>query len=1057
MTARPSVYYLLLNGYIDVDHAERELEQYRDAGIGGLCIFDMGARGDPAARPPAGPAFLSPASVKSLGRIIRKAAELGMEVDLSVASSWDMGGAWVELEDASMTLLHSEIEVTGPAALDLEIPFPSLPAETPRDATGRPRFYREVALLAIPQPGRLVGHEFVFELPGRAGHRVREAVLYNVAGEEAAKGFRLEVSEAPPERAVFREVARGRLEAREGPQRFSFPTIRAKYVRLWVSSPDVTGIKRVRLAEFELRSESGANVVLSHRANRAIDGARLLRFSSELGITEWAAANLHDGVTEGARGSWSSAGPPPLLIEDSGKIVDLSGRIDAGGRLRWQAPPGRWVLVRYLCTNTGERLKVPSPNSDGFATDHLSERATRRYLQAVIERLGPEIGNFRRSALQDLYLASYEVRGRIWTPDFLDQFRKRRGYDLKPYLPALHGARVDGDEVTERVRYDFRKTLGELLVDAYYRTAAAVAHQAGLTIESEAGGPGPPIHQVPVDALQALGAVDEVRGEFWPYRPQARALWVVKETASAAHLYGKQRVHMEAFTSSRHWQEGPGDLKWSADRAFCEGMNHVVWHTAAHQPPGSGIPGWVYYAGTHLTPSRIWWPMVRPFLDYLARASFLLQQGLFVADVLYYYGDQGFNFVGPKEVDPSLGFGYDYDVANAEVILNRLSVEDGRLALPHGMRYEILVLPDRDDIDLMVLRKLETLVSAGATVVGRRPVRSTGFTGYPGRDREVQELAARLWGDCDGEKLRWRSYGKGRIVCGQSLREVLRDRGVGPDFQVRSRLADTSLDFIHRHSPTADIYFVRNTRDRWEEVEAVFRVRGRRPELWYPDTGEIRAAAFQFAPDSVKVPLRLAPLEALFVVFPAAGTARRSLPGAVEVVKHPMPVDVLGPWELSFKPGWGAPDSITLPRLISWTDHENEGVRHYSGIGTYRTAFSIDRAWLQGSRFALLDLGDLWSTARVWINGKAAGIAWKRPFRVNVTGLLRPGSNELVVEVANTWNNRLVGDAVGVGGRRYTRTNVTTDNGVPWAQVPLRPSGLFGPVKLMAAGETPVP
>ena len=321
---------------------------------------------------------------------------------------------------------------------------------------------------------------------------------------------------------------------------------------------------------------------------------------------------------------------------------------------------------------------MPSPNSDGLATDHLNADATQRCMRYVVDRLQTAIPDLKSSALKNLYLASYEVQGQIWTPDFLEQFQRRRGYDLKPFLPVLRGGLVDNEQTTDRVRYDFDKTLGEMLVDNYYRASGEVAHSAGVLIESEAGGPGPPIHRVPVDALEALGSVDVVRGEFWPWRPNAKSMWVVKETASAAHIYNKPIVHMESFTSTYHWQEGPAFLKAAADRAFTEGMNHVVWHTASHQPPEAGKPGWVYGAGTHMSQNRVWWPMMKPFLDYLGRTSFLLQQGHFVADVLFYYGDQGYNFVPPKHVDPSLGPGYDYDVTNEEVLLKRLQVRDGR-------------------------------------------------------------------------------------------------------------------------------------------------------------------------------------------------------------------------------------------------------------------------------------------------------------------------------------------------------------------------------------------
>jgi len=392
---------------------------------------------------------------------------------------------------------------------------------------------------------------------------------------------------------------------------------------------------------------------------------------------------------------------------------------------------GNWLLLRFVCLPTGERLKVPSPNSNGWATDHMSAAVTQRYMNYVIERLRKELGDFRATTLRDIYLASYEVRGGIWTPDMPRQFQQYRGYDILPYLPALTGGIVKDWPTTERLLYDYRKTLGDLTVDAYYRAARDVVHRAGLQIQSEAGGPGPPIHQVPVDALKALGSMDSVQGEFWPRRPDADFMWVVKETATAAHIYGKPRVHMESFTSSGHFQDGPQDLKPSADRVFCEGANHIVWHTASHEPPEAGKPGWYYGAGTHLSPNDPWWPMAQPFLMYLARSSFLLQQGLFVADVLYYYGDQGYNFVPPKHVDPSLGYGYDYDVTNPEVIQTRLGVRSGRLTLPDGMNYELLVLPEREDMDLDVLRQTEKLVLAGATVVGPKPIRANGLTGWP--------------------------------------------------------------------------------------------------------------------------------------------------------------------------------------------------------------------------------------------------------------------------------------------------------------------------------------
>lgn len=935
-SAKPSVYYILLNGYVNRDYVEHELRQLRKMGIGGLCVFDMGARGLKKAFPPIGPAFLSAEWIENFAHIVNEADKLDLDVQLAVSSSWDMGASWVKPQDASMGLYHSSLLVEGPTKFDNLLPLPTIPAKSPRDKEGKPLFHSDVAVLAFPE----------------------------------SKGH--------------------------------------------------------------------------------------------------------------------SAGQTKLIIEDKDLILDLTGKLNTNGQLNWEVPVGKWTIIRFICANTGERLKVPSPASDGLATDHFSRQATRSYVQYLTDLLVQQLGDLRKIPLKQLYLPSYEVRGTIWTPDFIERFKEYRGYDPTRYLPALIGYTIKDKNLTDRFVYDFRKTLGDLLVDAYYRTASEFSKHVGLGIEAEAGGPGPPVHQVPVDALKALGAIDEVRGEFWPWRTDREHLWVVKETACAAHIYGHRRVHMEAFTSFRHWQDGPFDLKPSADRAFCEGMNHVVWHTSCHQPPEAGKPGWVYGAGTHLTPNLIWWSKAKPFIQYLSRCSFMLQQGHFVGEVCYYYGDQGFNFVPPKHVDPSLGFGYDYDVVNAEVILDRMKVRNGRLVLPDGMCYELLVLPNQDDINLQVLQRIADLVKAGATVVGPKPIRSTGLTGYPDYDRKITKLADSLWGNCNGKTVLEHRCGKGRIIWGQSLRQILLGRGVGPDFNYTSEKKDTDLDYIHRHTPETDIYFIRNKRMRPESVNAHFRVSDKVPELWFPDTGRIaKQPVYEQTVSGVRVPLKLSPADSLFIVFRksdnrphlisadsgitvtkvAENNIRviaskngfyklktrdgRTAEFKIDEILPEMRLD--GPWKVRFPSGWGAPDSVSLDKLISWTDHENPGIRYFSGIARYEKEFAVARKWLHNDSRLYLELGRLWSVGEVFLNDHSLGIVWKPPFRVDITEAVKPGSNKLEVEVANTWANRLVGDARLPEDQRLCRTNITGSGTPrkPWRDVPLRESGLLGPVRLV--------
>ncbi len=1110
-SAGPSAYWAWMNGVVDLPQLTRELEEFKEKGLSGVYIFDVGAR-DPAGVVPEGPSFLGPESMKAIGHAIREATRLGLEVGILTSSSWNSGGPWIEPRHASMGLYHSQISAKGPARFSQVLPFPAVPENIPRRPDGLPAYFRDVAVLAVPRFRELPGHEFLFELAPPGIHTVDRVVLYNTQSDDAkrygslhlfAKDFAVEVSATTQESSAFREIVRGSLEPRVGPQEFRFDPTPARFVKLWILAGHNSRHDRVQLGEFEMMSVEGKNVAALYHSDGSRTGAKLLRFSSALGREgDWSAGNIHDGAKSGAHGSWSSEGSPQPVIPDVHSIVDGTDHLDGEGRLTWNVPPGEWTVLRYVCANTGQKLAIPSPNSQGLSIDHFNPEATRMHIQYILDKLRGELTSFENTTLRYLYSASYELRGSTWTPRFLEEFKSRCGYDMTLYLPVLTGMKLESEEASEAFRHDFRKVLGDLLVDAYYRTARELANRHGLLLVAEAGGPGPPLHQVPVDALKALGSLDIPRGEFW----KEHNVWVVKETACAAHVYGQRIVQMEAFTSFRHWQDGPFDLKPIADRAFCGGANHFVFHTSPHTPPQAGRPGWVYHAGTHMGPSLVWWPQAKPFIDYLARCSSLLQQGLFVADVLYYYGDQGFNFVPPKHVDPSLGPGYDYDVTNAEVLLTRAKVRDGRIVLPDGMSYELLVIPDREDMNLEVLEKLVELIRDGATVVGRKPARSSGLREHPQRGERVRQLANRLWGPCDGKKIQENSFGKGKIIWGRSLREILRDRGIGPDFTYAGQREGTQLDFIHRRGSRGDLYFLWNQNARWEEVACVFRISGRVPELWSPVTGEMRnLGIYQSVPGGTRLRLRFPPSGSTFVVFrnptgedhliSLQKSGGRGIPDSAGIPPDFPPVEVLrgegkgelelmafqegsyslktaqgkeislsvaeipaareisGPWEVRFPEGWGAPARKIFPRLVSWTEDPQDGIKYFSGIATYSKEFDLSPEILGRDRVVFLDLGRLWAVADVTLNGAHLGVCWCPPFRLEITRALRPGRNRLEVEVANTWSNRLAGDARLPGEKRYCRTNITfaRDFRISWKEAPLLESGLLGPVKLIFA------
>ncbi|MBM3312123.1 MAG: hypothetical protein FJY80_11510, partial [Candidatus Aminicenantes bacterium] len=502
-----------------------------------------------------------------------------------------------------------------------------------------------------------------------------------------------------------------------------------------------------------------------------------------------------------------------LAVQTGRPAVDISGRMDADGLLTWEAPPGAWRVMRFVASRTGQKLECPSPNSDGLIIDHLNRAAAVVDMTYILERLKsvrPGLG-----PLKTFMLDSYEVAEAVdWTDDFADEFRKRHGYDPRPYLPALFDPAALDPEITGRFLYDFRKTVSDLIIDNHFRTVRDVLAKSGVRLLAEAGHGG----SARVDALKALGSADIPMGEFWNHE----RFWVTKEAASAAHIYGKRIVDAETLTGWRHWQDGPAEYKRRFDIALCAGLNHPTFHTFAHNPPPAGRPGFVYHAGEHFNVNSTWWNQAGPMIAYMSRCCYLLQQGLFAADVAFYYGDQAPNLVPARRIDPdikprypdtaclhcgqpkpiltgSLDKGYDYDYVNSEVILERLSVSNGRLILPDGMSYAVLVLPDREEMPLAVLKKLGELVEAGATVVGRKPVRAPGLAGFPDGDKDVKALADRIWGNCDGLAVKERGYGKGKVIWGVPLNDILSAKGIGPAFRALSVPNDDQhIDFIHR-------------------------------------------------------------------------------------------------------------------------------------------------------------------------------------------------------------------------------------------------------------------
>lgn len=715
-----------------------------------------------------------------------------------------------------------------------------------------------------------------------------------------------------------------------------------------------------------------------------------------------------------------------------GDVIDISDKLRPDNTVDWKPTNGDWEIIRFGFTlNDQCHVSTCSEGWEGYAIDPFDAGAFQRYWDAVVEPLIDDAGPLAGTTLKYLHTDSWEIEVANWTPTLREEFKARRGYDLLPWLPVIAGKIVNSREESDRFLEDFRRTMGDLAIDHHYRLFREGAHKHGLEIHPESGGP----HPVPIDAQQCLGFDDAPMSEFWAWSWRHRVgdanRFFVKQPASAAHTYGHPLVLAEGFTTiGPHWQARLwNNLKPSFDYACTEGLNLLVWHAFVCSPASEGIPGQQYFAGTHLNPNVTWWSKSAPFFSYINRCQWMLQQGIPVSDAAYYYGDNVPNFAQLRKSDPAReGYGYDYDVVTAEVILNRMTVSDGRLVLPNGVSYRMLVLPERSVISLPVLRKLKEFVDAGATIIGPRPATARGLTGFPESDAEVKQIADELWGS-------------GHIVAGRTAREELQKLNVPPDFSI-SGGANPDINFIHRRDGDTDIYFVANRSTNAIAVDCAFRVAGKAPELWDAVNGSHRfAAAYTESGGLTQVPLELGPCGSEFVVFrePAGGhpaSAKSNTPELRTIM------ELSGPWMVSFDPKWGGPASIEFDSLTSWTTRSEPGIKYYSGTAVYRKDFEL--LSVPASESVELDLGRVRELAEIKVNGRSCGIVWSPPFRADISRAIKPGLNHLEVEVVNFWPNRIIGDQSLPADKRFTRTNIR----LLTAKTPLMPSGLFGPVRL---------
>ncbi len=977
-------YWWWLNGHTTKDTITRDLTEMQRKGYGGVLLVDAGgADQNGNNNVPAGPRFGSPAWTALYLHALKVANQLGLEVTLNITSGWNLGGPWVKPENAAKLLTWSRTTITPGTTTQTKL---AAPPETNS-------YYRQIAVLAYPLD--------------------------------------------------------------QGP-----------------ALPGTPATTRKPLANLRFRNASA-------EMNFSMPDATNLLFDSNPSSTPDQDANLD-------------------------QVQNITAQTDPDGTTHWTPPANStksWEILRIGYTSSDARVSTSSDTWQGLSIDYLDPTALDLYWNTNVLPLLTAAKPYLGTTLKYLATDSWEAGGTNWTPAFREEFIKRRGYDPIPYLPIVAG-RILGSENTAgrdlsiRFLNDLRRTVADL-INNHYDHLAALSKPFGLGTECESGGP----HGAPFDGLETFRSAAVVQTEYWAMSKEHRSAdqdrFFVKESAAAAHIYGKPFAAAEGMTSiGNQWNESLGlNLKPSFDQALTEGMNRLVWHEFTSSPPELGVPGQEYFAGTHLNPNVTWWRDAAAFTIYLNRAQFLLQQGQPVNDVLYYYGDNVPNFVRLKRDDPAQVLpGYDYDVTPTDALLTRIAATTADLHTPEGIHYKAFALPKSRILPLAALQLAHQYLQSGGTLIGLRPIRPQGIIS----DADMKQFAAiaDLWTPCEQSPTHHTTIGKGQLFCTTNAREALQTLNIAPDVESPS----TSIDYVHRHISTTiettvanegtDIYFIRNTQPKLLQTAITLRIANKQPELLNAVTGEATTTLLYTATtdNRTTLPLTLEPYGSVFILFrhPAArhvtkltqndqtlfDATTNKLPLALtltaEALHTPTPgtYDLtysdattkhlttnnqpatsnqqLTTWSLTFPPNWGAPPSIHLTTLQSWSDSTDPGIRYFSGTAAYHTTLHLTAAQLPHSQQLWLSLGEVHEVAAIRINGKPAQTLWKQPWSLRADQLLHPGDNTIEIEVTNLWPNRLIGDAQSPTAHHYTWTNITTYT----KSSPLLPSGLLGPVTL---------
>ncbi|AOW09974.1 glycosyl hydrolase [Flavobacterium gilvum] len=1004
-----------------------DLEAFKREGVGGVVYYDQQhGKGEHAL------AAFSKEWWDMFRFAASEAKRLGLTFETHLSNGYVSGGPWIT-EDLSMQRLDAaDTVVNGGQRFNAKLPFPV--------GKSKSGIVRDVAVMAFPVPEGNWETSLnqlpkvssnITELNAKAIVFPKDNNLISIPTQKqgASVFINLEFNSSFTARSITYRV-RARGKSRTGAMNMPGPPSEDFYGYGYVKLPDLgqlevsnDGINYTKVCDLKPMYESpswnqrtisfpavkGKYFRLNlHDWNNPKDRGQDMPFgnvvlSSQAKMDQWEekAALNSEYIEKDLTPNYSKS-----AIIDPKKIVDLTAKMDKNGKLDWNVPSGKWVIMRFARVPIGVKTKHGRPNLIGLESDKLSAEATKVQWNSYFKVMSDSLKKVG-IPLTGLHMDSHEAGSQNWTAGYETKFKKYRGYDIHKYLPALAGYIVGSKEETSGFLYDMRLTLSDLVSDEYFGTLDSLCRQAGVAFTAQAVGCG---ITIAADNFKAKGRVEKPQGEFWAY--QTHGGYDVKEASSAAHIYGKPIASAEAFTDLR-FSQSLADAKNVADYAYAFGSQEFVVCASAYQPwldkiPGSTGGGRQYV----LNRNNTYWNYSRPFWDYQARCAGLMRNGKSVADLCIYMGENAPLKLLAYRL-PEIPEGFDFDVTTEDGLLNRMSAKDGHIVLPDGVSYQILILETKADISLAALRQITKLVKDGVPVYGSRPSFSASLNDATFA-KEYQDLVNQLWGTGQSGT---KTYGKGKVYWGMPLSEALSKQNIMPDAGFKSgNIPTDKIYFAHRNLGDTDIYFLNNHSKNVFDDKIRFRATATKAEYWDPVTGkQYDLPVISSGKEGLLLNVVLQPNESGFIVT-SSGTSE-ALPPRLDGTKEKV-ASIEGEWKVFFDPKWGGPGEVTFADLTDWIENTDKRIKYYSGTAVYRKIIQLDKA--ESGEQVLLRFPQLGSIARVLINGKEVSTVWCSPWEADITSYIQKGENTLEIQVVNSLNNRMVGDASLPQSERFT-------------------------------------